>query len=113
MAWMRTPIYVWGTDAPHERTRGNVHIWVRKGEEVGAQFDPEDYPDFTEGVAIEQRVFDALVLYRMAELENSPTEMARAKRMAKKLAGNFGSFVYLRSIGVDPMPAAKQEGSTT
>lgn len=95
---MRTPVYAWGDGVM-------VHLWARESVDPrqAHAFDPEDsYPDFTGGIAIKEEVFDALVLFRMAELVSNPKELKRAVRRAVKEAGNFGSFSFQELLGGDP-----------
>jgi len=103
MSWLREPVYAWGDGY-------SVHLWARRDSVVEAfdpnprRCDPEesDYPGFTGGLAMPQAVFDALVLYRHAELAQDPKQMRRAVKAAKKYAGNVGSYAFLESIGRDP-----------
>lgn len=105
MSWMRSPLYVWGSGDPlGRRHHGDwIHIWVRQDHEADARMldngdgsiEDRDYPDFTGGISIRQDLFDALVLYRYAELQESPCEMRRARNAAKLDGpGNCGASTF-------------------
>lgn len=94
---MRSPVYAWGDGS-------SVHLWARVDEKQVRVFDPdpEDYPGFAGGIEIDQSVFDALVLFRHAELCRSPKKMRRAVSSALTHAGNFGSYDFLEALGQHP-----------
>ena len=94
MSWMRSPIYCWGDGR-------RVHVWAR-AETSARVMDPTHYEGFLGGVSMKESTFDALCLYRAAELMNEPKALRRAVKKAKKLSGNFGSFAFLEALGEDP-----------
>lgn len=94
MSLLRHPIYVWGDGK-------RWHLWVRE-DGSGRMMNPDWYEGFDGGISMPEAVFDAIVLYRAAQLIEDTKDMRRAVKKAKKLAGNFGSFRFLELLGEDP-----------
>lgn len=103
---MRAPVYVWG-DGTY------WHLWPRDDQPKVTFTSPsvEDihgYPGFDCGIAISEKVFDEIVVLRMAQLVREQGTLKKiAKRLRKRGHGNFGTWDFFELLGDDPAAAFK------
>ena len=95
MSAMRWPVYVWDSSS-------HTHLWPRRDADP-KECHPDETADvetYSAGISIRSDIFDALVLYRHAELAVQPEEMKKARKAAKRLRGNVGSYAWSDQEGI-------------
>lgn len=101
MSYLRTPVYVWSDGT-------STHIWPREQSEAYAEYVKDC--DFPAGVALPNDVFDAICLFRVAEIDAARNRRKYELRALQNHGGNFGSAALYERCGVEP-PWEKAESS--